>query len=341
MITLRAIEIVGGGLAGLSLGLALRRHGVPVTLHEAGTYPRHRVCGEFVAGLDAETIEQLQLAPFFAGARRHGEVSWHGRSGFVLRHRLPKAALGLSRYTLDTRLARAFTAAGGQLRERSRLDAADPVPGRVFATGRRREGSAWLGLKLHVRRLALDGDLELHLGDQAYVGLAGVEDDRVNICGLFRRRPTSDATPETLLEAYLRGAGLERLAERLAEAEPCVESRAAIAGLNFSRPPAEPDRLVLGDTFGAIPPFTGDGMAMALQSAALALPALLDWTRGSVAWDDTLRIVHRRLRRRFARRLALARALHPWLLAPSTQQILAHTRARHWLPLKLLYHALH
>ena len=59
----RGVEIVGGGLAGLSLGLALRRAGVPVTLHEAGEYPRHRVCGEFIAGLDERTRARLGLDP--------------------------------------------------------------------------------------------------------------------------------------------------------------------------------------------------------------------------------------------------------------------------------------
>ena len=59
--TSRLIEIIGGGLAGLSLGIALRRAGVPVALHEAGAYPRHRVCGEFIAGLEGSTIERLGL----------------------------------------------------------------------------------------------------------------------------------------------------------------------------------------------------------------------------------------------------------------------------------------
>jgi 2-polyprenyl-6-methoxyphenol hydroxylase-like FAD-dependent oxidoreductase len=46
----KPITIVGGGLAGLTLGIGLRRRGVPAALWEAGHYPRHRVCGEFICG---------------------------------------------------------------------------------------------------------------------------------------------------------------------------------------------------------------------------------------------------------------------------------------------------
>ena len=58
---LRTVEIIGGGLAGLSLGLGLRARGIPVRLIESGFYPRHRVCGEFITGLDEQTSSRLQL----------------------------------------------------------------------------------------------------------------------------------------------------------------------------------------------------------------------------------------------------------------------------------------
>ena len=47
---MKPVTIVGGGLAGLTLGIALRENSVPVHIYEAGTYPRHRVCGEFISG---------------------------------------------------------------------------------------------------------------------------------------------------------------------------------------------------------------------------------------------------------------------------------------------------
>ena len=52
MTAVQSVRIVGGGLAGLSLGIGLRRAGVSTEIFEAGDYPRHRVCGEFVTGLE-------------------------------------------------------------------------------------------------------------------------------------------------------------------------------------------------------------------------------------------------------------------------------------------------
>ena len=48
---MKAINIIGGGLAGLSLGICLRRKDIPVAVHEKGSYPRHKVCGEFISGV--------------------------------------------------------------------------------------------------------------------------------------------------------------------------------------------------------------------------------------------------------------------------------------------------
>ena len=39
---MKPITIIGGGLAGLTLGILLRREKCPVTVHEAGSYPNIR-----------------------------------------------------------------------------------------------------------------------------------------------------------------------------------------------------------------------------------------------------------------------------------------------------------
>ena len=56
----KPIQIVGGGLAGLTLGIALRKKEIPVAIFEAGNYPRHRVCGEFISGRGLEIRRRRQ-----------------------------------------------------------------------------------------------------------------------------------------------------------------------------------------------------------------------------------------------------------------------------------------
>lgn len=336
----RPIEIIGGGLAGLALGLALRRHGVPVTLHEAGSYPRHRVCGEFITGLEPETAARLGIEFALAGARRHLDVAWFVGPREASVRRLPRPAIGISRYRLDARLAEAFVAAGGELRCRSRCTTRADAEGRVFATGRRVAAPRWLGLKMHVRGLALARDLELHLGDQAYVGLCAIEGDAVNVCGLFRLRELARRGP-ALLRAYLHAAGLEQLAARLAAAAELPDSFCAVAGLAFDEavPPAQ--RVQLGDACAVIPPFTGNGMAMALQSAAIALHPLLEYTRGGADWAEVREDIARGLRGQFRTRLASAAALHSFLLQPRRQWWVARLSRARLLPFRPLYAALH
>lgn len=333
-----AVEIIGGGLAGLSLGLALRRADVPVTLIEAGTYPRHRVCGEFITGLSSETIGRLRLAPFLADARLHREVTWFLREKPLRHQTLPEPAYALSRHALDQRLAAAFTAAGGILHTQTRADLAAAPAGRIFATGRRPARPEWIGLKCHAVALPLVSELELHMGGNAYVGLCAVEGDRVNISGLFRQRPDLPRLArDTALVTYLRATGLSALAERLTSAAIDPDSCSAIAGLGFSQPSTRTDRLVIGDTYAMIPPFTGHGMAMAFQSAEQALDPILAWSRGEASWPATLRIVHQRLRTLFRLRLASAGALHPFLFRPAPQRLLATASRLRLLPMEPLY----
>jgi 2-polyprenyl-6-methoxyphenol hydroxylase-like FAD-dependent oxidoreductase len=341
------IEIVGGGLAGLSLGLALRRAGVPVTVYEAGDYPRHRVCGEFIVGLDDTTIGRLELTPLLADARRHRSVAWFDRQAFIREQTLPAPALGLSRHVLDARLAAAFVAAGGDLRTKSRVDCAPAPPGRVFSSGRRRNGTGLLGLKVHVRGLALARDLELHLGEGAYVGLAGVENGAVNLCGLFRHRtglaPTGsrEHQPANLLFAYLAAAGLDALGARLRDAEIEADSFCAIAAVDFAGAPVPSGRIRLGDAYAMIPPFTGNGMAMAFQSAHLALDSLLAYSRDGRSWSEAVQLVAERLHRRFRLRLGCANALQPFLFEARRQRWLISAHRAGVLPLRPLYRLTH
>lgn len=336
------VHIVGGGLAGLALGVALRRAGVPVELDEAGDYPRHRVCGEFMAGLDDVTVRTLGIDAALADAGAERRVTWYLRNEVVGGQTLPLPARTISRFVLDERLANQFTALGGRLNRGIRRALPPDGTGWVDAAGRRRSArSPWVGLKAHFGGLDAGSGLELHLGDGAYVGLAAVEDGWVNVCGLFRRRPGLTMDRASALPAYLRASGLDGLADRLASGRMRPDSASAVAALQFDRKIGRGDGIRLGDAVAMIPPFTGNGMAMALIGAACAVDPLVAWARRERPWPETVGAVQAALQAEFRTRLAGASLLHPFLVNPALQRGLGAAARTGLLPLTRLYHLLH
>lgn len=340
MSTMLPIEIVGGGLAGLSAGLALRRSGVPVTIYEAGDYPRHRVCGEFIAGLEAGTVEALGLREHLADAHPHRAVTYFLRGRTLRPFPLPHTAWGISRHTLDARLAAAFVAAGGDLRTRTRMPEDETPEGRVFAAGRRRKGPFWVGLKVHLRGFALSNDFEVHLGDRAYVGLSRVETGEVNVCGIFDAREVGERGAG-MLPRYLAASGLEGLAQRIEAADADPDSFCVTAAPLGDRRVERSDRVWLGDACASIAPFTGNGLAMALQGAELALAPLRAYASGAAGWAVAVREVARAQRIRFRRRLMVSSLLHPFFLERRRQQWLASLVSSRLIPFRAFYAAVH
>jgi 2-polyprenyl-6-methoxyphenol hydroxylase-like FAD-dependent oxidoreductase len=334
------IEIVGGGLAGLALGLGLVKAGVPATVFEAGGYPRHRVCGEFISGLDDGTVERLGIRPLLADSRPHRSVTYFLRRRALRPYALPAPAWGISRHALDSRLAQAFVGAGGDLRTQTRGPEDEAPPGRVFAAGRRRKGPFWVGLKVHVAGLALANDFEVHLGDRAYVGLSRIETGAVNVCGIFAHRPGAERGPAMLL-AYLEACGLSALAGRLRAAGVDPATFCVTAATLGDRRVAPADRIWIGDACATIAPFTGNGLAMALQGADLAVPPLVAYSQRRIGWAETVHAIGAAQRRRFRRRLRAAALLHPFFLQPGRQSVLAALVQARLIPFRTLFAVLH
>ncbi len=339
---MKPLTIVGGGLAGLSLGVALRLRGVPVDLHEAGSYPRHRVCGEFISGLSDRTIDTLGIGTSLSDCRRHLSTAWYLRDRKIFSGELPEPALAISRYLLDDRLRELFLSAGGQLFERSRVPLGSG-PGVVRASGRRLEkGSEWLGLKAHFFDFPVSGGLEMHLGDRAYVGVTPIEGGRVNVCGLFRNLPPIEATGARRLIDAVRSTGMTALHDRLRSASADEVSFTGVSALRFGvqMPADETESCSIGDAQSLIPPFTGNGMTMAFQAAETALPFLLDYASGKVSWEASVSGIWKAQQGRFRRRLGVSRWLHPVLCSRAGQDSMAVLARVGLLPFHTLYRAL-
>jgi flavin-dependent dehydrogenase len=327
----KPITIAGGGLAGLSLGIALQSRGVPVTLHEASAYPRHRVCGEFISGVSDETLAALGIADCLDDATPLQSTSWSDSSGRLAEMMVP--GRGISRWKLDDHLQRQFLALGGTLVTNSRIASA---PGVIWAAGRPRRPSSWLGLKCHARDLPLSHDLEMFTSPGGYIGLAKIEDGRVNICGLFKMPRPSGGKGSALLLAMLRQSKLDALAERLETADIDEASFCGVAGFEIGQQIGPP--FSIGDAASMIPPFTGNGMSMAFESAECALQPALDYATGRKSWLEAACTSTASQASRFKRRLASATILHHLLTNSTALRITGALARRNCLPLQTLLH---
>ena len=327
------ITITGGGLTGLSLAVALRKHGVAVALHEAGGYPRHRVCGEFISGVSAETLETLGIAGTLADAKLHRSVTWFSGDALLRENILPTPALALSRHLLDDRLQKLATSLGAEIHTGSRRKMNPGQPGEVWTAGRKPSKGEWIGLKAHLRSISVTAHLEMHSGPRGYLGITPIEDGWHNVCGLFRVDKSITARHADLLPAYLAENGNTGLAQRIAAAEWREGSFTAVAGFRLGLQSPTPGLLSLGDSHAIIPPFTGNGMTMAFQSAETALPHLIAYANGTRTWPAACEAIQRQLAKRFGKRLTSAKLLHPLLFHTAARPLLKHAPLRPLLTL--------
>ena len=321
---IETITIIGGGLTGLSLAVALRKNGVLVHLHEAGNYPRHRVCGEFISGVSHKTLDNLGITETLSDAARHTSVTWFSGNDLLRESSLPTPALAISRHLLDDRLQRLARESGAVIETNSRVKTEPEQPGIVKASGRIPTRGKWIGLKAHVRDISTTANLEMHSGPNGYLGITPVEDGWHNVCGLFHIDRAITAKHEALLPAYLRKNQNSALADRIESAEWRPSSFSAIAGFSLGNQASTPGILSLGDSHAIIPPFTGNGMTMAFQSAEIALPHLVAYANHKIDWTTARNRTEKQLRKHFRKRMTASKFIHPLLFENAARHILKH-----------------
>jgi len=301
------ILVAGGGLAGAAVAITLAQAGQQVTVIERDAVPAHKICGEFLSAEAAGYLKKLGLDPASLGGHDISRLRLV-RGGETVTTDLPFTGIGLSRKKLDAALLN-HAAASGAVVTRGRairhIETADGIavtvegqetlrPDALFlATGKHELRGAkrmapspapLVGFKMYFRLLprqtaALAGHVELIMFGQGYAGLQLVEETQANFCFLVHRDRLAQAgNVSTLLESLCVES--QHLKARLAGAEPLLAAPLTIARVpyGFVHRPDQADAASvfrLGDQAGVIQSFTGDGMSIALHSAALAAQMFL------------------------------------------------------------------
>jgi menaquinone-9 beta-reductase len=297
--------VIGGGLAGGMAALRLARAGRDVLLVEKERTAHHKVCGEFLSPEAVEYLRDAGVDPVSFGAVPIENLRLSVGSS-VMEAPLPFRALSLSRCVLDAALlaraaeegcvVRRGVAAAGLARSGDGW-IAEWAEGTVqqartlfLATGKH-DLRGWsrpagvqcdlVGFKLHWRlnaaeTQALRGFIDLFLFPGGYGGLALVENDAANLCLVVRRSRLRKlgGWPEVL--AYLLEDNAH-IGRRLSGAHALWERPLAISSIPYGYMSYRTSSIwCVGDQAAVIPSFTGDGMAIALHSGALAAEMCLD-----------------------------------------------------------------
>ena len=281
------VAIIGGGPAGSTLAAILASHGRSVQLIDRESFPRDKVCGEFLSYDALPIIEALGLdladAPAIQGCRvvgRHRSIEFE----------FPVAARGISRLRLDALLFDYAVRCGAQPRTETTITSLADIQATtiVGAWGRWGRLDAQLdrsfvrdrshrnfGFKRHYRGPQSD-IIELYSFDRGYLGVSAIENGETNICGLVHqsRLAGHKGKWETFVESIRdEEAPLDSMYARYA---PAQENFLTSEPVIFrARSPVENNVVMIGDASGIVDPLTGNGMAMAMQSALLAAPFIL------------------------------------------------------------------
>ncbi|MBO9695666.1 MAG: FAD-dependent monooxygenase [Sphingopyxis sp.] len=298
--------VVGAGPAGSAAAIGLARSGARVLLLERARATGDALCGGFLSWRTLARLDALGIDGAMLGGQRVTCVRLFAgtRSSET---RLPGAAMGVSRRTLDGALQAAATRAGAgleygvhataigdgavQMRDGGALTA----PAIFLAAGKHgfrgfpREPAEWqrndpaMGLRLrfpaHPALDRLVGDaVELHLFDRGYAGLMRQEDGSGNLCLAVHKSRLDEAGGEPAALLRMLGEALPHLGERLAHADwPRGVDAIGHVPYGWRTADTAPGLFRLGDQAGVIPSLAGEGMGLAIASAGAGVAA---WRHG-------------------------------------------------------------
>jgi len=361
----RSILVVGAGPAGAASAALLAQAGFAVTLCEQKSFPRPKVCGEFVAPQSRPTLDRLGLLPAIDALSGPPitRMEAHPSSGQSLAARLPPDATGhfphaIPRDLLDLALLNAARAAGTIIRQPCHITSITGNPSAGFtattpdgplharaiilAHGLAQKGSLdpadptpdprkkYMCFKAHFSHCRLaDDTIAIGGAPGVYIGLvrSGAADSPALFSLAFVTRIDRSAgnPPDAQLAAILRQNA--GFARMLAPAARATPWLASGPLDPGVRTIYRAGRFYVGNAAGEVHALVGEGITLALRAAALLADTLTH--HGLEDPDAAGRAYAAAWRKEFAPRYRAANVFANIIMRPPLAAAAAHMLAAH------------
>ena len=309
------VIIVGGGLAGLTNAIHLSKFKQRVLLIEKKSYPKHKVCGEYISNEVLPYLNSLGIYPIKEGAKKISKVQVSSTNGNLIKGVLPLGGFGMSRYFLDSLLLKKARINGVQvlknsvdsIRFKNGVFTVQTKDSKSFqskitigAFGKRSEldmkmnrrfikkKSPYLAVKIHVKGDFPENLIALHNFKGGYCGVSKIENNSINLCyiteyHLFKKyKNILDFQQQVVFKN-------QHLKKIFKDSISVFEKPLTISQISFeSKNPVEDHIIMCGDTAGMIHPLCGNGMGMAIASARLASELILKFLNGEIKTRESL-----------------------------------------------------
>ena len=95
------VLIIGGGLAGLTAAIHLSKLGLQVTVIEKNSYPKHKVCGEYISNEVVDYFKWLGLEEILIESNHINQFRLEIHNNNFSEVALSLGGFGICRYLLD------------------------------------------------------------------------------------------------------------------------------------------------------------------------------------------------------------------------------------------------
>ena len=292
----KSITIIGGGLAGLTAAIHLSKIGFSVTVIEKNTYPKHKVCGEYISNEVIPYLQNLGLDINDLKPQYISKFEFSTAKGTSIKINLSLGGFGLSRFSLDEYLYKKAIENGCKVihekvekilfeNDNFTVTTSENLIFKsqilIGAFGKRSnidydlnrnfilKESPWLAVKAHYTGDFPNDYVGLYNFNGGYCGVSKIENNKINICYLadyktFKKYKNIEEYQKAVL---YQNPNLKRILQNV---KLIYDKPLTISQISFEeKKVVENHILMIGDTAGLINPLCGNGMAMAIHSAKI------------------------------------------------------------------------